>query len=293
MYDKLFVTSQFLLPQLAISRLAGRLADNESVPALKNRVVNWFIGRYGVDMSEALESDPAAYPSFNAFFTRALKPGLRPVDTGESSMVSPVDGVISQLGSISDDRVFQAKGRSFSLNALLGGDQERVRPFAGGEFATVYLAPRDYHRIHMPLAGTLREMVYIPGKLFSVNPTTAANVDELFARNERVVCIFDTEAGPMAFVLVGAMIVGSVETIWAGVVAPGDKRQVDVTHYDSLKTPIHFDKGEEMGRFRLGSTVIMIMPKGTVTWNSDQTAGGRVRMGKVFGEITPGQQETQ
>ncbi|MDK8463720.1 archaetidylserine decarboxylase [Marinobacter sp. SS13-12] len=292
MYDKLFVTGQYVAPQLTISRLAGRLADNESVPALKNRVVNWFIGRYGVDMSEAIESDPAAYPSFNAFFTRELKPGLRPVDSGDSVMVSPVDGTISQLGHISGGRVFQAKGQSFSLNELLGGDQERANTFTDGEFATIYLAPRDYHRIHMPLAGTLREMVYIPGKLFSVNPTTAENVPNLFARNERVACIFDTAAGPMAFVLVGAMIVGSVETTWAGIVAPG-KRQVDVTRYDSLKTPIRFEKGEEMGRFRLGSTVVMVMPKGAVTWNSDQVAGGRVRMGAAFGEIRPGQQETR
>jgi phosphatidylserine decarboxylase len=292
MYDKLFVTGQYVAPQLAISRMAGRLADNESVPALKNRVVNWFIGRYGVDMSEALESDPGAYASFNAFFTRALKPGLRPVDTGDSVMISPVDGAISQLGHITDGRVFQAKGQSFSLNELLGGEQQRAETFDNGEFATIYLSPKDYHRIHMPLAGTLREMIYVPGKLFSVNPTTAENVPNLFARNERVVCIFDTAAGPMALVLVGAMIVGSVETTWAGIVAPGI-RQVDVTRYDGLKTPIRFDKGEEMGRFRLGSTVVMVMPKGTVNWNSDQNAGGRVRMGEAFGEITPGQQETQ
>ncbi len=292
MYDKLFVKGQYIAPQLTISRLAGRLADNESLPALKNRVVNWFIGRYGVDMSEAVEPDPAAYPSFNAFFTRALKPGQRPVATGESVIASPSDGTISQLGRINDGRVFQAKGQSFSLKELLGGDQERASTFTDGEFATIYLAPRDYHRVHMPLAGTLREMVYVPGRLFSVNPTTAENVPNLFARNERVACIFDTEAGPMAFVLVGAMIVGSVETTWAGIVAPG-KRQVDVTRYDNLKTPIRFEKGEEMGRFRLGSTVIMVMPKGTVAWNSDQAAGGRVRMGEAFGEIRPGQQETQ
>ncbi|KPP99845.1 archaetidylserine decarboxylase [Marinobacter sp. HL-58] len=292
MYDKLFVTGQYVAPQLAISRLAGRLADNESVPALKNRVINWFIGRYGVDMSEALESDPAAYPSFNAFFTRALKPGLRPVDTRESVLVSPVDGAISQLGSITGGRIFQAKGQSFNLNELLGGEQQRAGVFENGEFATIYLAPKDYHRIHMPLAGTLREMVYVPGKLFSVNPTTAENVPNLFARNERVVCIFDTAAGPMALVLVGAMIVGSVETTWAGIVAPG-QRQVDVTRYDGLQKPIRFEKGEEMGRFRLGSTVIMVMPRGSVTWNGDQVAGGRVQMGEAFGEITPGRQETQ
>lgn len=291
MYDKLFVTGQYLAPQLAISRIAGRLADSERVPGLKNRVVKWFIGRYGVDMNEAVESDPAAYPSFNAFFTRALKPGLRPVDTRDSVMVSPVDGAISQLGAIDDDQVFQAKGQSFSLHALLGGEQARAEAFENGQFATIYLSPKDYHRIHMPLAGTLREMIYVPGKLFSVNPTTAENVPNLFARNERVVCIFDTAAGPMALVLVGAMIVGSVETTWGGIVAPGERR-VNVTHYHSLKTPIRFEKGEEMGRFRLGSTVIMVMPRGCVAWNSDQSAGSRVRMGEAFGEITPGRRET-
>lgn len=282
MFDKLFVKSQYVTPQLALSRLAGRLADNERASALKNRVVHWFIDRYGVNMSEALESDPEAYPSFNAFFTRALKPGLRPVDPDESVLVSPVDGTISQLGQISDDRVFQAKGQSFSLTELLGGNQERAQPFVDGEFATIYLAPKDYHRIHMPLAGTLREMVYVPGKLFSVNPVTAENVPNLFARNERVVTIFDTDFGPMAMVHVGAMIVGSVETTWAGVVSPGTGG-VTSTRYDPQSNPIRFEKGQEMGRFRLGSTVVMLLPKGAVHWNADKTAGQRVRMGEAFG----------
>tara|TARA_R110000850_G_scaffold259402_1_gene386266 strand:- start:816 stop:1766 length:951 start_codon:yes stop_codon:yes gene_type:complete len=291
MFDKLFVMSQYVLPQLSVSRLAGRLADNKSLPGLKNRVVKWFIGRYGVDMDEALEPDPAAYPSFNAFFTRALKPGLRPVDERETTLVSPVDGTISQLGQVSDDRVFQAKGQSFSLKELLGGDEVRAAGFADGEFATIYLSPKDYHRIHMPLAGTLREMVYVPGKLFSVNPTTAENVPNLFARNERVACIFDTPAGPMALVSVGAMIVGSVETTWAGIVAPGNN-EVSASRYDTLRTPIRFEKGEEMGRFRLGSTVIMVMPKGAVKWNTNQVAGGTVRMGEAFGEVSSDQPET-
>lgn len=292
MFDKLFVMSQYATPQRSVSHLAGHLADNQSMPRLKNRVVKWFIDRYGVDMNEAVESDPAAYPSFNAFFTRALKPGLRPVDGHENVLTSPVDGAISQLGQVSNDRVFQAKGQSFSLNELLGGDEERAAPFTDGEFATVYLSPKDYHRIHMPLAGTLREMVYIPGKLFSVNPTTAQNVPNLFARNERVACIFDTQAGPMALVLVGAMIVGSVETSWAGVVAPGGG-EVSESRYDGLKTPICFEKGEEMGRFRLGSTVVMVMPKGAVTWNPLQVAGSTVRMGEAFGDISTGQPETR
>jgi phosphatidylserine decarboxylase len=285
MLDKLFVKSQYVTPQLAVSRLAGRLADMDSVPAVKNRVVRWFIKRYGVDMSEALEPDPTAYPSFNAFFTRALKPGLRPVDERPSALACPVDGAISQLGTITDDRIFQAKGQSFSLNELLGGDKERAREFEDGEFATIYLSPKDYHRIHMPVAGTLREMTYVPGKLFSVNPTTAAQVPNLFARNERVACIFDTDAGPMAMVLVGAMIVGSMETTWAGVVAPGGG-EVSASSYRQLANPIRFEKGEEMGRFRLGSTVVIVMPKGKVSWESNQKAEKEVRLGEALGILS-------
>ena len=283
MFDKLFVLSQYITPQLGVSNLAGRLADSDSSPALKNRVIKWFIGRYGVDMSEATETDPEAYPTFNAFFTRALKPGIRPLADGEKTLVSPVDGAISQLGQVTGDRVFQAKGQSFSLSELLGGEEATTAPFTSGEFSTIYLSPKDYHRIHMPMAGTLRQMIHVPGKLFSVNPVTAENVPNLFARNERVVCIFDTDSGPMAMVLVGAMIVGSVETRWAGVVVPGS-RQVTSTRYEGEQA-ISFEKGEEMGRFRLGSTVIMVMPKGAVTWNSDQVAGKTVRMGEAFGAL--------
>jgi phosphatidylserine decarboxylase len=283
MFDKLFVLSQYITPQLGVSNLAGRLADNDRSPALKNRVIKWFIGRYGVDMSEAAEMDPEAYPTFNAFFTRALKPGIRPLADGEKTLVSPVDGAISQLGQVTGDRVFQAKGQSFSLSELLGGEEETTAPFANGEFSTIYLSPKDYHRIHMPMAGTLRQMIHVPGKLFSVNPVTAENVPNLFARNERVVCIFDTDSGPMALVLVGAMIVGSVETRWAGVVVPGSK-EVTSTRYEGEQA-ISFEKGEEMGRFRLGSTVILVMPKGAVTWNSDQVAGKTVRMGEAFGAL--------
>ncbi|WP_165855475.1 archaetidylserine decarboxylase [Marinobacter sp. JSM 1782161] len=282
MQEKLFVMSQYLAPQLGLSRLAGRLADNDRVPALKDRVVRWFIERYGVDMSEAVDADPAAYASFNDFFTRALKPGLRPVDDDAKVMTSPVDGAISQLGTIADGRVFQAKGQTFSLNELLGGDAERAAPFEDGQFATIYLAPKDYHRIHMPLAGTLREMVYVPGRLFSVNPVTAANVPNLFARNERVAAIFDTEWGPMAMVLVGAMIVGSVETTWAGVVAPGTGKVSSVDY--SAEEPIRFEKGEEMGRFRLGSTVVLLMPKNSMSWSDNLQAETVLRMGRPIGQ---------
>ena len=283
MFDKLFVLSQYITPQLGVSNLAGRLADNDRSPALKNRVIKWFIGRYGVDMSEAAEPNPEAYATFNDFFTRELKPGIRPLADGEKTLVSPVDGAISQLGQVTGDRVFQAKGQSFSLSELLGGEEATTAPFADGEFSTIYLSPKDYHRIHMPMAGTLRQMIHVPGKLFSVNPVTAENVPNLFARNERVVCIFDTTSGPMVLVLVGAMIVGSVETRWAGVVVPG-RRQVTSTLYEGEQA-ITFDKGEEMGRFRLGSTVIVVMPKGAVSWNSNQVAGKTVRMGEAFGAL--------
>ena len=283
MLDKLFVLSQYVTPQLAVSRLAGRLADSESTPALKNRVIRWFIGRYGVNMSEAAEPDFTAYPTFNAFFTRALKSDARTIDPDPSTLVSPVDGAISQIGQISTDRVFQAKGQSFSLTELLGGDDTRAEPFREGEFSTIYLSPKDYHRIHMPMAGTLKEMVYVPGKLFSVNPVTAENVPNLFARNERVACLFDTDAGPMAMVLVGAMIVGSVETTWAGVVAPNSGK---VTQWQySGDDAVRFEKGQEMGRFRLGSTVVLVMPRGAVKWQPNQVAEKTVQLGEAFGKL--------
>ncbi|MBY6192725.1 archaetidylserine decarboxylase [Marinobacter hydrocarbonoclasticus] len=283
MLDKLFVLSQYVTPQLAVSRLAGRLADSESTPALKNRVIKWFIGRYGVNMSEAAEPDFTAYPTFNAFFTRALKPGSRTIDPAPETLTSPVDGAISQIGQISTDRVFQAKGQSFSLTELLGGDDERAEPFREGEFATIYLSPKDYHRIHMPMAGTLKEMVYVPGKLFSVNPVTAENVPNLFARNERVACLFDTEAGPMAMVLVGAMIVGSVETTWAGVVAPNSGKVAQWQYRGD--DAVQFEKGQEMGRFRLGSTVVLVMPRGAVKWQPNQVAEKTVQLGEAFGKL--------
>ncbi|NWO07986.1 MAG: phosphatidylserine decarboxylase [Alteromonadaceae bacterium] len=284
MLDKLFVFSQYLTPQLAISHLAGRLADSARASGLRHRVIKWFIGRYGVNMNEAAEPDFTTYPTFNAFFTRALKEGVRPIAGGNEVFVSPVDGTISQLGQVSQDRVFQAKGQSFSLLELLGGNPEQAEAFTDGEFATLYLSPSDYHRIHMPMAGTLREMVYVPGKLFSVNPTTAAHVPNLFARNERVVCLFDTDAGPLALVLVGAMIVGSVETTWAGIIAP-NPHQVSHWQYDGDDAP-RFEKGEEMGRFRLGSTVIAVMPRGAVQWNKEQVAAKNVRLGEAFGQVS-------
>ncbi|RZI70047.1 MAG: phosphatidylserine decarboxylase, partial [Pseudomonas sp.] len=210
----------------------------------------------------------------------ALKPGARPLDSTPGAILSPADGAVSQLGPIEHGRIFQAKGHSYSVLELLGGDARLSAPFMGGEFATVYLSPKDYHRVHMPLAGTLREMVYVPGRLFSVNQTTAENVPELFARNERVVCLFDTERGPMAVVLVGAMIVASIETVWAGLVTP-PKRELKTFRYDeAARAPIHLEKGAELGRFKLGSTAIVLFGPNQVKWSELLAAGSPVQMGQ-------------
>jgi phosphatidylserine decarboxylase len=279
--DQLFLASQHLAPHHLVSRLMGVASDCRT-PAVKNWMISRFVRRYGVDMTEALLEDPLAYPTFNQFFTRALKANARPLDPEPRGILCPADGAISQLGRIEQGRVFQAKGHSYGLTSLLGGDAHRADPFVDGEFATVYLSPRDYHRVHMPCAGTLREMVHVPGRLFSVNPLTAMHVPELFARNERVVCIFDTEYGPMALVLVGAMIVASIETVWSGLVTP-HKRQVRSTRYDAAsRAPIHLDKGAEMGRFLLGSTVIVLFGPNAVRWTDTPSVRGPVRMGELM-----------
>jgi phosphatidylserine decarboxylase len=281
MRDRLFIIMQYLLPQHLLSRLAGAVADCHW-PWLKNAFINWFVDRYQVDMSEAVEEDPTAFSCFNDFFTRALKKGARPLHDEPNSILCPADGAISQLGAIEHGRIFQAKGQSFSALELLGGNPEHAALFQGGQFATVYLSPRDYHRVHMPLGGELREMIYVPGKLFSVNRNTAENVPELFARNERVVCLFDTEAGPMAVVLVGAMIVASVETPWAGLVAP-PKRQLKIEKYGQAAPAL--DRGTEMGRFKLGSTAIILFGPGRAQWTASLKAGDAVRMGQRMGDL--------
>ena len=280
--DDLFVFSQYLAPQHLISRGAGKVAECE-IPRFKNALIEWFIKRYGVNMSEAERQNPEDFKHFNDFFTRALKADARSIDDAKDAIVSPVDGVISQLGAIKQGQIFQAKGQSFSLVELLGGDIDRAQPFMGGDFATIYLSPKDYHRIHMPITGTLKEMVYIPGKLFSVNPVTAENVPRLFARNERVAAIFDTELGPMAMVLVGAMIVASIETVWSGLVAPL-KRDVKTLRYDE-KQHITLEKGAEMGRFKLGSTVVLAFPENTCEFLESLQANSEVRMGSTFGKM--------
>lgn len=286
MKDRLFILSQYLLPHHLLSRLAGCIAECR-LPWFKNAFTGWFAHRYQVDMREAQVEDLTAYEHFNAFFTRALKDGARPLADPADAVLCPADGAISQMGPIEHGRLFQAKGHDFSLTALLGGDAERAAPFMGGQFATVYLSPRDYHRVHMPLTGTLREMVYIPGRLFSVNQTTAENVPGLFARNERVACLFDTERGPMAVVLVGAMIVASIETVWAGLVTP-PRRELKTQRYDAAaRAPITLDKGAEMGRFKLGSTAIVLFGPEQVQWSSELAAGSSVRMGQQLGQARP------
>lgn len=277
--QRFFIFMQYMLPHHTLSRLIGRLAECQS-PWFKNRLIAWFIKRYQVDMSEAQLEDPSAYLHFNDFFTRALKPDVRVFDSGDKAVLSPADGAISQLGEIEHGRIFQAKGHSFSLLELLGGDAERASPFMGGSFSTVYLSPKDYHRVHMPLTGILREMVYIPGRLFSVNQTTAENVPELFARNERVACIFDTEHGPMAVVLVGAMVVASIETVWAGHITPPLRSLRSYDYSQAATQPITLEKGAEMGRFKLGSTAIILFGPDHVTWDNALQAADSVQVGQ-------------
>ena len=282
MHPKLFIALQYLTPQRALSRAAGWLAETR-LKWIKDPFTRWFVGKYDVNMDEAQEPDCTAYASFNDFFTRALKEGVRPLVDGDKKLACPADGHVSQLGEIHNGRVFQAKGHDYSLLELVGGDPQLAAQFTGGHFATVYLSPKDYHRVHMPIAGTLKSMVHVPGQLFSVNTVTAANVPRLFARNERVVCIFDTAAGPMAMILVGAMIVASIETVWAGLITP-HKRRVRTTHYGD-SAPIQLEKGDEMGRFKLGSTVIMLFGADKVRWLESLQAETPTRMGEQFGDL--------
>jgi phosphatidylserine decarboxylase len=274
-YDRLAVLPQYLLPKGALTRLAGRVAAAER-GASTTRLIRWFVARYGVNMAEAAESDIAAYKSFNDFFTRALKPGARPL--AQADLVCPVDGAISQFGRIRRDQIFQAKGHDYSTRALVGGDAELAAQFDHGHFATLYLSPKDYHRIHMPCAGRLLRMIHLPGELFSVNPTTARGVPGLFARNERVVCVFEGQAGPFVLVLVGATIVGSMATVWHGVVNPPRPGRPREWRYDDQR--IELVQGAEMGRFLLGSTVVLLYPEGGLQFNPAWMPGGAIRMGE-------------
>ncbi|PLW68425.1 archaetidylserine decarboxylase [Pseudohalioglobus lutimaris] len=277
--DKLFIIFQHLVPQHLLSRCTAWLAELEHPAALKNWVIGRFVRHFNVDMSEALEPDYRQYANFNAFFTRPLRAGARAV--ADADVVCPADGAISQLGDIVGGRIFQAKGQDYSCVELLGGDPEWAARFAGGKFATIYLSPRDYHRVHMPIAGKLLGTTYIPGDLFSVNTVTAENVERLFARNERLVSYFDTEAGPMAMILVGAMVVAGIETVWGGQVAPPPSTPLSLD-YRAQPEPVALAAGEEMGRFKLGSTVILLFPEGAIEWDSGYAATTPTRLGEAL-----------
>ena len=248
----------------------------------KNFLTRQIIQRYGVNMNEAITPDLNSFKSFNEFFTRKLKPELRPLTAERGAIASPADGAVSQAGKITHGDIFQAKGKSFTVTDLLGGDAERAEKFNDGEFTTIYLSPKDYHRLHMPLTGTLREIVHIPGRLFSVNTATTEAVPRLFARNERVVAIFDTEIGQMALVLVGAIFVSSIETVWHGVVTPPSIKTVRTWKYETDAPTLKI--GEEMGRFNMGSTIIVLFEKDKMNWNADFTAGKLVNLGEKIGQ---------
>ncbi|MET0311021.1 MAG: archaetidylserine decarboxylase [Burkholderiaceae bacterium] len=275
MSDRLAVLPQYLLPKKALTALAGRFASARA-GAITTATIRAFIRKYDVNMAEAVNPDPASYPTFNEFFTRALKPGARPIAAAD--LVCPVDGAISQFGPIDKDRLFQAKGHHFVTTALVGGDESLALQVEHGSFATIYLSPRDYHRIHMPCDGRLKRMIYVPGDLFSVNPVTARGVPGLFARNERVVCVFEGPRGPFVLILVGATIVGSMATVWHGVVNPPRTLEVREWRYESQD--ISIARGEEMGRFLLGSTVIMLFPKPQLAFNPAWAPAGAVRLGE-------------
>jgi phosphatidylserine decarboxylase len=282
MSDRLAVLVQHVLPKQALTTLMGRLASARA-GAATTAVIRWFIGRYGVDMDEAADPDPAAYPTFNDFFTRALRPGVRPL--ARADLVCPVDGAISQFGTIDGDRIFQAKGHSYTTTALVGGDAALAARFRGGHFATLYLSPKDYHRIHMPAAGALRRMIHVPGELYSVNPVTARAVPGLFARNERVVCVFDGSGSapqPWVLVLVGATIVGSMATTWHGVVNP--PRPGRLREWTYPERSVVLQQGDEMGRFLLGSTVVLLFPPGPLAFHPRWAPGAAIRMGEAMAQ---------
>jgi len=276
--DRLAVLPQYLIPKQALTLLAGKLAGAEA-GGLTTSIIRWFVARYGVNMAEAANPDIASYASFNEFFTRPLRDGARPLVAAD--FICPVDGAISQFGAIKRDQIFQAKGHSYSTAALVGGNRELAARFENGSFATLYLSPRDYHRIHMPCDGRLIRMIHVPGALFSVNPTTARGVPGLFARNERVVCVFDSPHGPFVLTLVGATIVGSMATVWHGVVNP--PRPGHLREWNYADRQIDFRQGDEMGRFLLGSTVVMLFPKGIIRFNPGWAPAQAIRLGEMMG----------
>lgn len=280
MYKLLKVFPQYIAPQRALGWLARVLANSRK-PWLKNLLIGYFVKRYPVNMSDAVIENPYDYPSFNCFFTRKLKPEFRPIAQDPKQIVCPVDGCVSQISKIEKDILLQAKGFNYNLKALLGGSGKRAKLFEDGNFATLYLAPKDYHRVHMPMNGKLRESIFIPGELFSVSQNTAEAIPNLFARNERLVCIFDTESGPMAVILVGAMIVGSIDTVWH---AKTNTRKINV---ESFGGTLELERGKELGLFKLGSTVIVLFAKDKVAWANSLKENAKVMMGQSIGSILP------
>jgi phosphatidylserine decarboxylase len=278
--ERLAVITQYFLPKHLINVFAGWVANSP----FSVKCIPWFIKRYQVNMSEAVNSDIHSYATFNEFFTRPLRADARPIS--DTPFICPVDGEMSEFGSINQDQIFQAKGHHFSTTTLVGGDAQLAAQFQNGQFANIYLSPKDYHRIHMPCDGRLLRMIYVPGELFSVNPTTARGVPGLFARNERVVCVFENNARQFVLTLVGATIVGSMQTAWHGIVNPPRSKEVREWHYQDQT--IVLNKGEEMGRFLLGSTVVMLFPENSMTFNPNWKPACPVKLGEVMGsKINP------
>lgn len=278
LHDRLFVMLQHVLPQQGLTRFAEFVANSRG--AWTRGIIPRFIRKYGVDMSEAVESDPSRYACFNDFFTRALRPGVRPL--ADAPFVSPVDGAVIDCVHLQDDTILQVKGHPYSARALVGGDASLVADFADGDAISIYLSPKDYHRIHMPCDGRLLRMIHVPGSLYSVNPATVAGVPGLFARNERVVCLFESSFGPFVLTLVGAMVVGSMQTVWHGLINPPRTGRLREWRYDDQD--IRLARGEEMGRFLLGSTVVMLFPKGVLRARADWLPGRSVRMGEAMAD---------
>ena len=279
--EALTTLPQYILPHHALSRMMSKMTHCEN-KAWKNLFIKQVIRHYGVNMNESLEQDINVFKSFNHFFTRELKPGVRPLTAEPNAIACPADGEVSQAGNITEGEIFQAKGKSYTVIDLLGGNAERAAPFNNGVFATIYLSPKDYHRLHMPLTGKLREMVHIPGRLFSVNTATTHSVPGLFARNERVAALFDTDAGPMALVLVGAIFVSSIETVWHGVITPPSIASVQCWQYHDNAPTLKI--GEEMGRFNMGSTIIVLFGKDKALWDNEFTADKVVKLGESIGK---------
>ena len=281
--SRLFILFQYLLPHHLLSRMVGVLAQNH---LLRKLFIRAFIKRYKVDLSQAKIQDVERFENFNAFFTRELQDGARPLANAQGAIVCPADGAISQLGNITAGSLLQAKGRHYSCESLLAGDVQMAGLFRDGTFATIYLSPRDYHRVHMPMAGVLKKTVYVPGKLFSVNQTTADAVPDLFTVNERLICLFDTKLGPMVVILVGAMIVAGIDTVWAGEICPrSGKREIQITDYANQAPAVELPLGGELGRFRLGSTAIVLFPHGTINFASSLKATSSVAMGQLLGQV--------